>query len=211
VDRQDRAAAPPRASGKAATAGLGRTIESACAASDDGPSRVTLAAMTTARDDLRQRLDAVESAYEYMLAFAAQGLPGTSAARDGGKIQVELGALAAALDGLAASFDLGALAAALDGLAASFDRFAAAEPVAAAAEHSEFRRVLDDDARKALAAVRLVLAQPAIGSQLVDNLNASLHLRALLTDVFLVDEILDVLGSSTPAARAVPGPERPGT
>jgi hypothetical protein len=32
------------------------------------------------------------------------------------------------------------------------------------------------------------LAQRAIGSQLVDNLNASIHLRALLTDLFLIDE-----------------------
>ncbi len=39
-------------------------------------------------------------------------------------------------------------------------------------------------------AVELVLAQPAISSQLIDNLNASIHLRALLTDLFLIDEIL---------------------
>ena len=29
---------------------------------------------------------------------------------------------------------------------------------------------------------------PALGSLLVDNLNASIHLRALLTDLFLVDQ-----------------------
>jgi len=33
-----------------------------------------------------------------------------------------------------------------------------------------------------------VLAQDQIGSQLVDNLNASLHLRTVLTDLFLIDE-----------------------
>jgi len=38
--------------------------------------------------------------------------------------------------------------------------------------------------------VHLVLVQPSISSQLVDNLNASIHLRALLTDLFLIDEIL---------------------
>jgi hypothetical protein len=32
--------------------------------------------------------------------------------------------------------------------------------------------------------------QPSIGSQLVDNLNASIHLRALLTDLFLLDAVL---------------------
>ena len=35
-----------------------------------------------------------------------------------------------------------------------------------------------------------VIAQPSIGSQLVDNLNASTHLRAVLTDLFLLAEIL---------------------
>jgi hypothetical protein len=37
--------------------------------------------------------------------------------------------------------------------------------------------------------MELVLAQPSISSQLIDNLNASIHLRALLTDLFLLDEI----------------------
>ena len=45
-------------------------------------------------------------------------------------------------------------------------------------------------ARDSLAAMELVLAQPAISSQLIDNLNASIHLRALLTDLFLLGEIL---------------------
>jgi hypothetical protein len=35
-----------------------------------------------------------------------------------------------------------------------------------------------------------VLEQVSISSQLVDNLNASIHLRALLTDLFLIDEVL---------------------
>ena len=64
---------------------------------------------------------------------------------------------------------------------------AALTPVA---PYDAFLDVLDSDAGDSLAAVRLVLAQPAISSQLVDNLNASIHLRALLTDLFLIDEIL---------------------
>ncbi len=66
-----------------------------------------------------------------------------------------------------------------------------------AAPYEAFLAVLDRDAAASLAAVRLVLAQPAISSQLVDNLNASIHLRALLTDLFLIDEIL------TPEPRSV--------
>ena len=58
------------------------------------------------------------------------------------------------------------------------------------APYDAFVSVVDHDARNARAAVQLVLAQPSIGSQLVDNLNASSHLRAVLTDLFLLDEVL---------------------
>jgi hypothetical protein len=34
-------------------------------------------------------------------------------------------------------------------------------------------------------------ARPGISSQLIDNLNANIHLRALLTDLFLVDDLID--------------------
>jgi hypothetical protein len=57
-------------------------------------------------------------------------------------------------------------------------------------KYEAFISVLDRDAQDSLAALELVLAQPAISSQLIDNLNASIHLRALLTDLFLVGEIL---------------------
>ena len=43
------------------------------------------------------------------------------------------------------------------------------------------------------AAIQVVIAQPSISSQLIDNLNASIHLRALLTDLFLIDEIVKTL------------------
>jgi len=59
--------------------------------------------------------------------------------------------------------------------------------------------VLARDARDSLAAVELVLAQAGISSQLIDNLNASIHLRALLTDLFLIDEILKGQKQEIPA------------
>jgi len=59
-----------------------------------------------------------------------------------------------------------------------------------AAKYAAFLAVLDRDSRDSLAAIELVLAQRVISSQLIDNLNASIHLRALLTDLFLLDEIL---------------------
>jgi hypothetical protein len=38
--------------------------------------------------------------------------------------------------------------------------------------------------------LRHATAQRSIGSQIIDNLNASIHIRALLTDIFLIDEAL---------------------
>ena len=49
--------------------------------------------------------------------------------------------------------------------------------------------MVERDAADSIAAIELVLAQPAISSQLIDNLNASIHFRALLTDLFLIDEV----------------------
>ena len=57
--------------------------------------------------------------------------------------------------------------------------------------------MLEHDAQDSLPAIELVLAQPAISSQLIDNLNASIHLRALLTDLFLVGEIFSVQTKKT--------------
>jgi hypothetical protein len=107
---------------------------------------------------LADRCNTVEEAYEFMLAYAGQGVA------EGVEIREYLTRAAAALTGIAA---------------------AAREEL-----DSPFLAVLDRDAADSLAAIELVLAQPAIGSQLIDNLNASIHLRALLTDLFLIDEVL---------------------
>ncbi|MGE3841664.1 MAG: hypothetical protein AB7I50_08760 [Vicinamibacterales bacterium] len=126
------------------------------------------------REALRQRCNDIEEAYEYMLAYAAQGLSGDRDSQAGGELRTRLTRLASALDGLSGVFaDL----IARDGLQPA-DRY------------RDFGIVLERDAAAASAAAHLVLAQPAISSQLVDNLNASIHLRALLTDLFLLDELL---------------------
>jgi hypothetical protein len=118
---------------------------------------------------LAERVEVVEQAYEFMLAYAAQGRED-----EGGSVRQFLERAAAALEGLAAA----AAASRSSQNATSRQAFA------------DFLEILDDDARKARAALRLVLARKSISSQLVDNLNASIHLRALLTDVFLIDEAL---------------------
>ena len=132
------------------------------------------------REDLRRRCDTIEEAYEFMLAYAAQGLSGDAGSQSGGQLREFLTRAAAALTGIGDVF-----AALIDG-----------EPLEPVARYRAYGAVFDRDARDSLAAIELVLAQPSISSQLIDNLNASIHLRALLTDLFLIDELL----KSQPAA-----------
>jgi hypothetical protein len=124
--------------------------------------------------NIEERCNAVEECYEFMLAYAAQGLPSDEGSQSGGRVREFLDRAVRALEGLAESC---ATAVKEEGL----------KP---AERYQAFFAVLDRDARDSLAAIELVLAQPAISSQLIDNLNASIHLRALLTDLFLVGEIL---------------------
>jgi hypothetical protein len=129
--------------------------------------------MTTS-DELRQRIEAIETGYEFMLAYAAQGRQTDKGAAAGRNVREYLENMATALEGLSAV------------IAA---RAAETDPTLPKTGEAFFAAV-ESDARIALAAVRLVLSREDISSQLVDNLNASIHLRALLTDLFVADELL---------------------
>jgi hypothetical protein len=128
--------------------------------------------MSAPTDGIRDRIDAIEEAYEFFLAYAAQGAAGDKASRSGGQLRHFLGRMEGALEGLAAC---------VEGACSGMEPAEAWRALCA---------VVDRDASSALAAVRLVAAQPSVSSQLVDNLNAGVHLRAVLTDLFLVDELL---------------------
>lgn len=82
-----------------------------------------------------------------------------------------------------------------------------AEPLALREKYEAFLKVLERDAQSSTAAIELVLAQPVISSQLIDNLNASIHLRALLTDLFLITEILHLRETQASAEAPVNAPE----
>ena len=123
--------------------------------------------------DLAKCIDTIESAYEFFLAYAARGTDGRS------EQQVETGirgTIKSAVD-------------AIEGLVEASRAQTASHP-----EFAAWIDVVEDDGRKALAALKLVLAQSTISSQMVDNLNASIHLRALLTDLFILDEVMKAAG-----------------
>ncbi len=126
------------------------------------------------REDISSRCSTIEESYEFFLAYAGQGLSGKEQSHASGQVREYLNQAAEAISGLAVNFS-GAV---------KEENFQPAD------RYLAFLSVLERDARDSLACIQLVLAQPAISSQLIDNLNASIHLRALLTDLFLIDEIL---------------------
>lgn len=106
--------------------------------------------------------DTIESGYEFLLAYAAQGRPPHKESdmpppHAGPTLQGMLEAMQRIASGLADSSD-------------------------------DFEQLIVADIHKASAAVRFTLAQPLMSSELVDNLNASIHLRAVLTNSFLYSE-----------------------
>jgi hypothetical protein len=132
-------------------------------------------ALSTARDDLKSRIEAIESGYEYFLAYAAQGLTTDQGSKSGAPLRDFLRKMEAALDGLAKPFR----------------RILSEEDLQPADAWEVLLEVVEADATATLAAIRLVSARTGISSQLIDNLNANIHLRALLTDLFLVDDLIN--------------------
>jgi hypothetical protein len=123
--------------------------------------------------EFRSRINIIEEAYEFMLAYASQGLSTDQGNDTGRQAREYLKRCDTALTSFGEFLN-------------GFTDRAGVEPVG---PYRAFIAVIDRDARDAQAAIQLVLAQPGISSQLVDNLNASIHLRALLTDLFLIDEV----------------------
>jgi hypothetical protein len=118
---------------------------------------------------LADAIDAVEGTYEFMLAYAAQGRSREEAGDD--------------IRGYLVRADAGlAIIAAMP------------SPNGGGDDQAAFVEMVRQDATRARTALRFVLGQRAIGSQMIDNLNASIHLRTLLTDLFLLDEALKISG-----------------
>ena len=123
---------------------------------------------------LIERLEAIEAGYEFSLAYAAQGRTDDA----GTQVRAMLERMFAALEGLPAQID------------------AVLKPGARAASTRHFLDAVRQDCQVAQGAIGLVLDRPTISSLLVDNLNATIHMRALLTDLFLVDQALKATSRS---------------
>lgn len=133
-----------------------------------------------ARADFDDQIEAIESGYEFLLAYAAQGRHTDKGSSPDRNVRTYLEKMEAALTDLASTARACA---------------ALRDPDLVNVAGAYFDAV-ETDAARAQALIRLVLAQDDIGSQLIDNLNASIHLRALLTDLFVADEALKPPSSS---------------
>lgn len=113
--------------------------------------------------NLEKEIEVVESGYEFLLAYAAQGRPPhIESESPTPHARPTLEGMLEAMTKVAAAFN---------------------------GSSNEYEQVVAEDVRKASAAISFVLAQPRMSSELVDNLNASIHLRAVLTDFFLYSEV----------------------
>jgi hypothetical protein len=107
-------------------------------------------------------MEVVESGYEFLLAFAAQGRPP--------RLEAET----------APPHATPTVQNMLDSMLRIREQFKDSP--------DEFEQVIVSDITKASAALKFVLQQARMSSELIDNLNASIHLRAVLTDFFLYSE-----------------------
>ncbi len=132
--------------------------------------------------ELEQLSERIEEGYEFTLSYAARGFTGDNSSEQTRQVRDHLTRALDAMRGLEA------------GCNAAVER----EQLAPGEKYKAFFAVIKRDADGAIAAIELVLAQQEIGSQLIDNLNASIHLRALLADLFLLTEILEVRRAKAP-------------
>ena len=127
----------------------------------------------TSVKNFRDSTDIIEETYEFMLAYAAQGRidedPSSSP-----NIRELLENTKISLEKIINNFEFDN-----ENLALIFSN-----------EFAQFFNQLLHDAEKTMKIINLVLSCRPITSQLVDNINASIHIRTLLTDIFLVDEYL---------------------
>ncbi len=126
------------------------------------------------RAELTAHIEAIEKAYEFFLSYAAQGATDDAAVNVSGQLRQFLGDADTAIRAL--ETDLSSII--------------AAEDLKPADIYRDVIDVTSRDAAAAGAALRVVVAQGTISSQLIDNLNASMHMRALLTDLFLLDDVV---------------------
>lgn len=117
--------------------------------------------------DIRTQIEAVEEAYEFMLAYAAQGRAEEGAGPDGAQIREFL-----------RQFDdaVGAIAGMIDTLPA------------VSGDAAGFAASLRKDSEIMSSVLRIMLASDNVSSEVVDNANGLISVRSYLTSLFFLDK-----------------------
>lgn len=121
-------------------------------------------------NSLEEAIEAIEGGYEFLLAYAAQGFEASQGGQHSTDAKGHLNNMLSALQALG---DL------------------AESATAGESAYQSFIETLRRDADRGAGVVSVVLAADGISSQLIDNFNASSHIRTVLTDLFLLDEALN--------------------
>ena len=121
--------------------------------------------------EIRKNIELVEEAYEFMLAYAAQGRADEGAGRDGAHIRTFLKQFSDATDRIIE--DLGKLS----------------EPNEAM---ETFIKSAESDAKTVKSVMAIMLQKENISSEMVDNANGLITVRSYLTALFFIDKaVLD--------------------
>ena len=115
---------------------------------------------------MRNAIDVVEEAYEFMLAYAAQGRKREAQEEGVSKIRDYLSRFADALDRMAE----------------------VAPDIAPGTSGAAFRDRFVADLAVVRSVIALLLEQPSVSSDMVDNTNGLIAMRIFLTDLFFIDQ-----------------------
>ena len=114
------------------------------------------------REDVSARCNAIEECYEFMLAYAGQGLSGKENSQSSSQVR----------DFLNRAVD------ALTGLAEVYASAVKQENLQPAERYLSFLAVMENDVRDSLATIQLVLSQATISSQMDRSVQVIDQLRA---------------------------------
>ena len=120
-------------------------------------------------ETIRAHIERIEEAYEFMLAYAAQGRSDEGAGPDGAHIRTFLSQFDAAV---------AAIVDELDTVPGAGD------------EASAFLAGLKADSAIVTSVLRSMLARDGIASEVVDNANGLISVRSYLTGLFFLDKSL---------------------
>ena len=120
-------------------------------------------------ETVRAHIERVEEAYEFMLAYAAQGRSDEGAGPDGAHIRTFLNQFDAAATAIEGELDT---------------------VPGAAEEAAAFLAALKADSAIVISVLRSMLARERITSEVVDNANGLISVRSYLTGLFFLDKSL---------------------